>query len=148
MVCRPGHENDPLEKLRHSAAHIMASAVQELYPGTKVTIGPVIKEGFYYDFDTPQTLTESDLEKIEAKMAKIIKQNVPFKRIELSREEAIKTFQEKGENYKVEIIEGLADDVTISIYEHGDWQDLCKGPHIERTGQLGAFKLLSVAILK
>lgn len=145
MVCRAGHENDPLEKMRHSAAHVMASAVQELYPGTKVTIGPVIEEGFYYDFDATQTFTDADLEKIEAKMAVIIKADIPLIRKELPRDEAIAFFKGKGESYKVEIIEALAEGETITLYEHGGWVDLCKGPHIETTGQIKAFKLLSVA---
>ncbi len=145
MVCRPGHENDPLEKIRHSAAHVMASAVQALYPGTKVTIGPVIDDGFYYDFDTQETLTEADLEKIEAKMAEMIKQDMAFTCRELSRDEAIQLFEDKGESFKVEIIEGFPEDEAITVYEHGGWVDLCKGPHIERTSEIGAFKLLSVA---
>lgn len=145
MVCRPGHEDDPIEKLRHSAAHVMASAVQELYPGTKVSIGPVIEDGFYYDFDTPAPLTEDDLEKIETKMQEIINRNEPFVRKELSREEVTKFFAEKAEVYKVEIIEGLPEDESIIVYQHGGWTDLCKGPHVEKTGQIKAFKLLSVA---
>ena len=145
MVCRTGHENDPLEKVRHTAAHVMASAVQELHPGTKVTIGPVIEDGFYYDFDTLQTLTDADLGKIEAKMADIIKADLPLIRKGLSRDEAIAVFQEKDEQYKVEIIEGLPADENIYVYEHGGWVDLCKGPHVESTGQIAAFKLLSVA---
>ncbi len=145
MVCRPGHENDPLEKVRHSAAHIMASAVQELYPGTKVTIGPVIDDGFYYDFDTPEPLSDDDLAKIESKMRHIIKMNVPFERKEVARDEAIALFREMDELYKVEIIEGLAADVPISLYSHGEWQDLCKGPHVESTGKVPVIKLLSVA---
>jgi threonyl-tRNA synthetase len=123
----------------------MASAVQDLFPGTKVTIGPVIEEGFYYDFDAPHAFAEADLEKIEAKMAEIIKADQPFSRKELTREEAKSLFQEKGENYKVEIIDALPEDETISVYEHGDWVDLCKGPHVESTGQIASFKLLSVA---
>lgn len=145
MVCRPGHENDPLERLRHSAAHIMASAVQELFPGTKVTIGPVIEDGFFYDFDTPRGFTPEDLIKIEERMGEIAKKNVSFIRRVLSRNEAIRFFQEKGENYKVEIIQGLSPNEEITLYEHGDWVDLCRGPHLDRTGQLKHFKLLSVA---
>ncbi len=145
MVCRPGHEDNPLEKLRHSAAHVMASAVQALYPGTKVTIGPVIEGGFYYDFDAPQAFTDEDLAKIEAKMREIIKKDLPFECCEWSREQALSFFQKQGENYKEEIIVGLSPDEKITVYQHGEWTDLCKGPHVERTGEIKSFKLLSVA---
>ncbi|MBI2083709.1 MAG: threonine--tRNA ligase [Deltaproteobacteria bacterium] len=145
MVCRPGHENDPLEKLRHSAAHIMASAVQALFPGTKVTIGPVIPEGFFYDFDVSRPFTPEDLEKIEKKMREIAEKNSPFQRKVMSRAEAIELFRKKGEKFKVEIIEGLPVGEEISCYQHGDWIDLCKGPHVEKTGELKVFKLLNVA---
>jgi len=149
-----GAEEDmtPLERLRHSTAHVMAKAVQKLFPGTKVTIGPPISTGFYYDFETavgddgkPKTFTDEDLEKIEAEMAAIIKEKLPFERVELTRAEALAKFAEMGETYKVEIIEGLAEDATISCYQTGDWVDLCRGPHIEHTGQIKAYKLLSVA---
>ena len=149
-----GAEEDmsPLERLRHSAAHVMASAVQSLFPGTKVTIGPPIATGFYYDFETPvgdngkpRTFTEDDLEAIEAKMAEIIKQKLPFVRKELSRADALAMFSKMDETYKVEIIEALPEDAVISCYETGDWVDLCRGPHIEHTGQIKAVKLLSVA---
>ena len=103
MVCRPGKENDPNEVLRHSAAHVMASAVQKLFPGVKVTIGPVIDNGFFYDFDSERHFSPEDLEAIEKKMQEIAGENIPFVREEVSREEAIRLFKEMGENYKVEI---------------------------------------------
>ncbi|MBI2068061.1 MAG: threonine--tRNA ligase [Deltaproteobacteria bacterium] len=145
MVCRPGHENDPIERIRHSAAHLMASAVQELFPGTKVTIGPVIDNGFFYDFDASKPFTPDDLQKIEKRMGELVGQDLPFKRSVMSREEAVKFFRNKGEKYKVEIIEGLPEGEEISLYRHGDWVDLCKGPHVGSTGEIKAFKLLSVA---
>ncbi len=145
MVCRPGHENDPLEKARHSCAHVMASAVQELFPGTKVTIGPVIEEGFFYDFATERPFTPEDIAKIEEMMKGIIKKNLPFEKIVVNRKEAIDLFKGKGENFKVEIIEGLPEGEEIRLFKHGEWIDLCKGPHLEKTGQIKAFKLLSIA---
>jgi threonyl-tRNA synthetase len=145
MVCRPGHENDPLEKTRHSCAHVMASAVQSLFPGTKVTIGPVIEDGFFYDFASDKPFTPEDLAKIEEKMKEIVKKDLPFERKVLSRDEAVSLFKKKGENFKVEIIEGLPKGEEISVYQHGDWVDLCKGPHVNKTGSIKAFKLLSVA---
>ncbi len=138
-------EMTPLERLRHSTAHVMAMAVQKLFPGTKVTIGPPISTGFYYDFDAPRPFTDADLESIEAEMNTIIKAKLPFERKELSRADALTKVAEMGETYKVELIEGLPEDATISCYETGDWVDLCRGPHLEHTGQVKAFKLLSVA---
>lgn len=145
MVCRPGHENDPLEKARHSCAHVMASAVQSLFPGTKVTIGPVIEEGFFYDFAAEKPFTPEDLAKIEEKMREIVGKNLPFQRKALSRDEAVALFRDKGENFKVEIISGLPASEEITVFQHGDWVDLCKGPHVANTGDIKAFKLLSVA---
>src|SRR5262249_53674869 len=145
MVCRLGHENDPVEKARHSCAHVMASAVQALFPGTKVTIGPVIEDGFFYDFAADKPFTPEDLQKIEEKMKEIVKKDLPFERKVLSRDEAVKLFKGKGESFKVEIIEGLPQGEEISVYQHGDWVDLCKGPHVAKTGEIKAFKLLSVA---
>ncbi|MFO1519251.1 MAG: threonine--tRNA ligase [bacterium] len=145
MVCRPGKENDPNEILRHSAAHVMASAVQKLFPGTKVTIGPVIDNGFFYDFDSPHAFTPEDFAAIEKKMQEIIDQDSPIVREEVSREEAIRLFQEMGENYKVEIIQGFPENEVITLYRHGDFVDLCKGPHVASTGKIKAFKLLSTA---
>ena len=130
--------------IRHSAAHIMAQAVQRLFPGTKVTIGPVIENGFFYDFDPEKPFTEEDLVKIEEEMKKIVKENYEFKRNEMSAEDAKKLFTEMGENYKVEIIEDLGVD-KVSIYQQGEFVDLCRGTHIPSTGYLKAFKLMSTA---
>lgn len=145
MACRADHENDPLEKIRHSCAHVMASAVQELFPGTKVTIGPVIEDGFFYDFAAEKPFTSEDLKKIEIKMGEIVGKNLPFERKSYSRDEAARLFENKGENFKVEIIRDIPAGEEISCYQHGDWMDLCKGPHAARTGEIKAFKLLSVA---
>ena len=145
MACRPGHENDPLEKMRHSCAHVLASAVQEIFPGTQVTIGPVIDDGFFYDFATEKPFTPEDLEKIEAKMAEIIKKNLPIEKKEMTRDEAISLFQKKGEKFKVEIIQDIPATESITCFQHGNWMDLCKGPHIQTTGEIKAFKLLTSA---
>lgn len=129
----------------HSTAHIMAAAVKELFPTAKVTIGPSIETGFYYDFDYERSFTPEDLEKIEAKMADIIARDEPFRREEVSKDEAIRLFKEMGENYKVEIIEEIPDN-KVSLYHTGDtFVDLCRGPHIPSTGKVKALKLLSVA---
>ncbi|MGD9504127.1 MAG: threonine--tRNA ligase [Syntrophobacteraceae bacterium] len=135
---------DGLEILRHSASHIMAQAVQMLYPDAKVAIGPAIENGFYYDFDVKEPFTGEDLEKIEAKMADIISRKLPFQRMEAQRDEAIRSFENKGEKYKVELIEDLGN-ASISLYQQGDYVDLCRGPHIPDTGYVKAFKLTSVA---
>ncbi|MCP5464447.1 MAG: threonine--tRNA ligase [Deltaproteobacteria bacterium] len=145
MVCRPGHENDPVEKMRHSAAHILADAVTRLYPDAKPTIGPVIENGFYYDFDYPPGFSEDDLEKIEAEMKKIIKENQKFERIDMSRDDALKMFKENGETYKLEILQSIPEGEDITFYKHGEFVDLCKGPHANYTKQVKAIKLLSVA---
>lgn len=133
-----------LEILRHSASHVMAQAVCNLYPGAKLAIGPAIENGFYYDFDLPQPLTAEDLPKIEAEMAKIIAADLPFERFEMSKAEALKFFHDKGEKYKVELVEGL-EDGSISFYKQGDFIDLCRGPHLPSTNKIKAFKLMSVA---
>ena len=133
-----------IEIIRHSAAHIMAQAVQRLFPNTKVTIGPVIENGFFYDFDPEKPFTEEDLVKIEDEMKKIVKENYPFERSEMSAEEAKKFFAEKGETYKVEIIDDLGVD-KVSIYKQGEFVDLCRGTHVPSTGYLKAFKLMSTA---
>ena len=135
----------PLETLRHSAAHVMAKAVQRLYPGTKVTIGPHIESGFYYDFDRAEPFTEDDLAKIEAEMKKIIDANEPFIRHEVSRADALAMFDKLGETYKVELIHSFPENSTITYYTTGDWLDLCRGPHVRYTNQIKAFKLMSVA---
>ncbi len=144
MVCRPGFENDPNEILRHSAAHVMADAVQRLFPTAKVTIGPTIENGFYYDFDYPKGFTPEDLKKIEDKMREIVAEAQVFVRQDISKDEAVKLFEKKGETYKVQIIKDLGD-VPLSLYQHGQFVDLCKGPHVKTTKDIKAFKLLKVA---
>ena len=135
-----------LDVLRHSISHVMAQAVQESFLGTKVTIGPSIEDGFYYDFDYKEPFTLDDLKKIEKRMKKIISADYPFIRQDISREEAIEIFHEKNEPYKVELVQDLPDDVKhVSLYRQGDYVDLCRGPHIPSTGMIKAFKLLSVA---
>jgi threonyl-tRNA synthetase len=134
-----------LDTIRHSTAHLMAMAVQELFPGTQVTIGPVIENGFYYDFYTDRPFAEEDLRRIEEKMEEIAKRDLPIRREEWSREEAIATFDKLGEKYKVEIIQGIPGDEPLSVYRQGEWFDLCRGPHVPSTGRLGAFRLTSVA---
>lgn len=137
-----------LEVVRHSAAHIMAQAIQRLWPEVKITIGPVIESGFFYDLDTTKTFAPEDLEKIEAEMKKITASNFPIKRENWPVKKAIETFKKMGERFKVEIIEDLVkkDGVTeVGIYHQGDWFDLCRGPHVQSTGFLKAFKLTSVA---
>ena len=138
---------DANEVIRHSAAHIMAQAVQSLWPDVKVTIGPVIENGFFYDFDSPRTFSEEDFEKIEKKMQEIVGYDYPLVREDWPVEKAIETFKKMKERFKVEIIEDLAKkgEKTVSIYHQGDWFDLCRGPHVQSTGQVKAFKLLSVA---
>lgn len=134
-----------LETIRHSTAHVMAKAVQTLWPEAKVTIGPSIETGFYYDFDIDRPFTDEDLARIEAEMQRIIDAKEPFVRHEVSREEALRRFTELGETYKIEIIEKIPADAVITYYETGGWIDLCRGPHVAHTGEIGAFKLLSVA---
>ena len=137
---------EALELIRHDCAHVMAEAVQELFPGTQVTIGPAIENGFYYDFARNEPFTLSDLPKIEKKMHEIIQRNESFVREVWSKDEAIKYFKDKGENYKVELINDLPDNEEISIYKQGGWLDLCRGPHMVSTKQIGkAFKLMKVA---
>jgi threonyl-tRNA synthetase len=135
-----------LELIRHDTAHVMAEAVQELFPGTQVTIGPVIENGFYYDFARNQPFTPEDLPVIEKKMKEIIARNKPFTKEVWSRDEARRVFEDKGEAYKVELIEAIPADQDLKIYKQGDWFDLCRGPHMASTGQIGtAFKLMKVA---
>jgi len=140
--------DDPraIEMIRHDAAHVMAEAVQELWPGTQVTIGPVIENGFYYDFARNEPFTTEDLPKIEAKMREIIQRDAPFTKEVWSRDEAKDYFRGKGEYYKVELIDAIPADQEIRIYAQGAWKDLCRGPHMASTGQIGqAFKLMKVA---
>lgn len=135
-----------LELIRHDCAHVMAQSVQELFPGTQVTIGPVIENGFYYDFAREEPFRLEDLEKIEAKMREIIKRDEPLVREVWDRDEAIKWFNDQGETYKAELIEGLPEGEEVSVYRQGDWLDLCRGPHLPSTGKVGfAFKLLKLA---
>ncbi|MBT6346413.1 MAG: threonine--tRNA ligase [Nitrospina sp.] len=131
-----------LETLRHSCAHLMAQAVQELFPGTQVTIGPVIEDGFYYDFSRDKAFVPDDLEKIEKRMKELAAQDIKIARTELPRDEAIKKFSDMGEKFKVEIIDSIDSSEPLSVYSQGDWADLCRGPHVESTKQIKAFKLL------
>src|ERR1700731_1101945 len=127
-----------LDVIRHSTAHLMAMAVQSLYPGTQVTIGPVIEDGFFYDFAPATPFTVDDLPKIESKMKELSKADLRVERTEVPRAEAIRKFSAMGEKYKVEIIEGIPED-TVSIYSQGEWMDLCRGPHVPSTGYIKAF---------
>ena len=137
---------EALELIRHDCAHVMAEAVQELFPDTQVTIGPAIENGFYYDFARKEPFTLSDLPKIEKKMHEIIQRNESFVREVWSKDEAIKYFKDKGETYKVELINDLSDNEEISIYKQGSRLDLCRGPHMFSTKQIGkAFNLMKVA---
>ena len=134
-----------LEVIRHSTAHLLAQATQQLYPKAQVTIGPVIDNGFYYDFAYKDGFSEQDLTKIEKKMNAIVKQNLPIERMEMSREEAVKFFNSKGEYYKAEIIESIPSNEALSLYKQGDFVDLCRGPHVPSTSKLKAFKLMKLA---
>lgn len=133
-----------IEILRHSTSHLMAQAVYRLYPGTKYGVGPAIENGFYYDMDVPTTITEDDLPKIEEEMKKIAAEAIPFERLIVSKDEAIGIFKERGDTYKLELIDGIEDD-TLSLYKVGEFIDLCRGPHVPNTSYLKHFKLLSVA---
>jgi len=133
-----------LEIMRHSTSHVMAEAVQELFPGVKIAIGPAIESGFYYDFDTEKPFTPEDLSRIEARMAELVAQDLPFERQELPKEEAIRVFQEEGETYKVELLEEI-DQPQVSLYRQGSFVDLCRGPHVPSTGYLKAFKLTGIS---
>ncbi len=140
------NEEPFIDILRHDTAHVLAMAVQELFPDTQVTIGPVIENGFYYDFDRKEPFTEKDLGTIEKKMKEIVNRDEKTSFKVMSREDAIKLFSDKGENYKVEIIRDLPESEELKVYYHGEWFDLCKGPHLESTGKIGkAFKLTKVA---
>src|ERR1700744_5718682 len=137
---------DALEMIRHDAAHVLAEAVQTLYPGTQVTIGPSIENGFYYDFARNDPFTPDDFAAIEAKMREIIAKGAPFVRREIDRDKAIAFFQAKGEKYKAQLIQDLPTTETITLYSQGDWIDLCRGPHMRSTADVGgAFKLMKVA---
>src|ERR671910_1481449 len=135
-----------LELIRHDCAHVMAEAVQDLFPGTQVTIGPVIENGFYYDFAKAEPFTPDDFAAIEAKMREIIAKDKPFTKEVWSREKAKQVFAEKGETYKVELVDAIPAGQDLKIYSQGDWFDLCRGPHMTSTGKIGtAFKLMKVA---
>ncbi|WP_177419711.1 threonine--tRNA ligase [endosymbiont of Lamellibrachia barhami] len=140
-------DEDALELMRHDAAHIMAQSVQELFPGTQVTIGPAIEDGFYYDFAREKPFAPEDLEKIEQRMREIVKRDLPLKREVWDRDEAVKKFAELGEEYKVEIIQDIIPEgEEVTIYRQGDWFDVCRGPHLPSTGKLGkGFKLMKLA---
>jgi len=137
-------DHDFLDCYRHSTSHVMAQAVKRLFPRAKLGIGPPIEDGFYYDFDLEETLTPELFERIEEEMGRIVGEDHPFEREELSLEEARELFRERGEDYKLELLDGLENE-TISIYRSGEFLDLCRGPHLERTGRIKAFKLLSLA---
>ena len=134
-----------LEVIRHSAAHLLAQATQQIYPKAQVTIGPVIDNGFYYDFAYKDGFSEQDLAKIEKKMNAIVKQNLPIERMEMTREDAIEFFKSMGEHYKAEIIESIPTNEVLSLYKQGDFVDLCRGPHVPSTSKLKAFKLMKLA---
>jgi threonyl-tRNA synthetase len=136
---------DQLYRMRHTASHVLAQAVLELFPEAKLAIGPPIDDGFYYDFDLPRSLTPEDLEKIEKKMRRIVKENLPLTRSEKPRSDARDYVDQKGQPYKVELIDDLPEGETISFYTQGSFTDLCRGPHVESTGQIGAFKLDKIA---
>ena len=133
-----------LDTLRHSTAHLMAQAVQNLFADTQVTIGPTIENGFYYDFKRSEPFSPEELERVEKRMEELVKADLKIVREELPRGEAIELFRRMGEHYKVEIIEGIPDE-RVSLYRQGDWVDLCRGPHVPSTGALKAFKLTSIA---
>jgi threonyl-tRNA synthetase len=136
---------DGLEVIRHSTAHLLAQAVKELYPETQITIGPVIEDGFYYDFAREDRFTPEDLEAIEKKMAEIARSDLPVAREVWGRDEAVQYFTGQGEHYKAEIIAGIPDDEEVGLYGQGEWKDLCRGPHVPSTGRLKAFKLTKLA---
>ncbi|HPW68807.1 MAG TPA: threonine--tRNA ligase [Deltaproteobacteria bacterium] len=142
----PADSDEGVHIIRHSAAHVMAEAVKQLFPDAKPTIGPATEDGFYYDFDREASFTPEDLEKIEQKMEELVKADLPFIRKDMSRQEAMAFFRERGEPYKVEIIQDMDDEVCdVSLYEQGSFVDLCRGPHVPSTGYIKAFKLLSIA---
>ena len=140
-----GKDAEGLDIIRHSTAHLMAYAVQELFPGAQVTIGPTIEDGFYYDFAYERPFTPEDLSAIEAKMTELVKRDIPVERFELSRDDAVKYFLDLGEKYKAEIIQSIPADEVLSLYREGDFTDLCRGPHVPSTGKLKIFKLMKVA---
>ena len=145
MAIVTAKDPEGLELLRHSTAHLMAQAVKELYPTAEVTIGPAIENGFYYDFKYERPFTPEDLTAIEARMHELAKKDIPVERFVMDRDEAVKYFKGLGEHYKAEIIAGIPQGETISLYRQGDFTDLCRGPHVPSTGKLKVFKLMKVA---
>ena len=140
-----GRDEDGLDVIRHSCAHLMANAVQNLFPEAQVTIGPVIENGFFYDFSYERPFTPEDLSAIEKEMQRLSKANIPVERSVMSRADAVALFNEMGEKYKVEIIESIPGDEALSFYKQGEFVDLCRGPHVPATGAIRSFKLMSVA---
>lgn len=138
-------DKEGLFTLRHTASHVMAQAIQHLFPGTKFAIGPAIDDGFYYDLDSDHVFSQEDFAAIEKEMAKISKENIPLVKKVVSRAEALKFFQDKGQDYKVMLINDLPEDAQISLYEQGDFTDLCAGPHMRSTGKVKVFKIMTVA---
>jgi threonyl-tRNA synthetase len=136
---------EALAIVRHSTAHLLAHAVKQLFPSAQVTIGPVIDNGFYYDFALSHHFTPDDLQKIEKRMRELVKQDLPIQRTTLTREAAIELFRDLGEEYKAEIIAAIPEQETLSVYREGDFIDLCRGPHVPTTGKLKVFKLTRVA---
>ncbi|MFI4937866.1 MAG: threonine--tRNA ligase [Candidatus Berkiellales bacterium] len=145
LVVLTENDKEGLEVIRHSCAHLLAHAVQAIYPDAQVTIGPVIEDGFFYDFAFHRPFTTEDLSLIEAKMAELAKADLPVSRQVISRQDAIAKFLQKGEHYKVEIIESIPENEMLTFYQEGDFVDLCRGPHVPSTGKIKAFKLLKVA---
>ena len=138
-------DDKALEVIRHSTAHLLAQATQQLYPKAQVTIGPVIDNGFFYDFAYKKGFSEEDLVKIEKNMNAIVKQNLPIQRLEMKREDAVELFKSMGEHYKAEIIESIPTNEVLSLYKQGDFIDLCRGPHVPSTSKLKVFKLMKLA---
>jgi threonyl-tRNA synthetase len=138
-------DEEGLDIIRHSTSHLMAQAVKQLYPEAQVTIGPVIEDGFYYDFSYPEGFTPDDLDKIQKRMEEIVKQDLPVQREEIPRDAGIKMFRDMGEDYKAEILEDIPQGEVLSVYRQGDFVDLCRGPHVPSTGKLKAFKLMKLA---
>ena len=139
------NDEDVRLRYRHTTSHIMAQAIQHLWPDAKFAIGPAIKDGFYYDIDMEHKITDEDLLTIQKEMKKIIKANLPLERFELPRNEALEYMKGLGQDYKVILINDLPEDETISFYKQGDFVDLCRGPHLESTGKVKAVKLMSIA---
>ena len=135
---------EPIEKIRHSASHVLAQAVLQLFPAAKLGIGPAIEEGFYYDFDLPRPLNPEDLEDLEKRMIKIIREKQVFRQFDRPKTDALEMMKERNQTYKLELIEDLGFD-QFSFYENGPFLDLCRGPHVENTSEIGAVKLMKVA---